>query len=118
MMNRSAFVGSSLRREAMTMTTIFLKRAFLFLKLLKRPAVFSALGALLAFFIGDALAERREKRAAEDRVSCGMAVEICVHAARAGRFAPASPLWRLTQNRASHSNTSEAIAKSMATFRL
>jgi hypothetical protein len=50
------------------------------LKLLKRPVVFGALGVLLAFFMGDALAERIEKRAAEDRLYFGMAAETCVHA--------------------------------------
>jgi len=73
----------------MTMTTIP-KRAFI--KFLKRPVVFAALGALLAVFIGGALADRMEKRAAEDRLSFGMAAEICVHASCAGQVAPASSL--------------------------
>jgi hypothetical protein len=74
----------SVRRLAASRRPMTMKRAFPLPQILKRPLVFAMLGTLLAFYIGGALADRIEKHAAEDRLSVGMAAEVCVHASCAG----------------------------------
>lgn len=61
------------------MTTTDLKRSLL--KGPKRLVVLITLWTLLAPFTGNALVDRMEKHAAEDRLSFGTTVDTCIRAA-------------------------------------
>jgi|SoiMethySBSTD1v2_1073268.scaffolds.fasta_scaffold00191_7 hypothetical protein len=64
--------------KAMTMSAIDLNRSFF--KGLQKPLALTTLGMLLALSTGNALVERVEKHAAEDRLFFGTTAGTCIRA--------------------------------------